>query len=57
MILKYNQMNLKIVFTLYRYDEFLEDASKYGVKKGFSIGLGMGFFQTVIFSNYSLALW
>ena len=48
---------IKKIFFVYRYNKHLECAFKNGVRKGFSVGLGMGAFQTVIYSNYGLALW
>ncbi|XP_078355076.1 ATP-dependent translocase ABCB1-like, partial [Oculina patagonica] len=40
-----------------RYSSHLAEARDFGVKKGFMTGLGMGFFQVIIYSSYALAFW
>ncbi|CAB4018377.1 Multidrug resistance 1, partial [Paramuricea clavata] len=39
------------------YESKLDDAEKYGVKKGFGTGVGMGCFQLVNYINYALSFW
>ncbi|CAB4029963.1 multidrug resistance 1-like isoform X1 [Paramuricea clavata] len=40
-----------------KYDVHLVNAAKFGVSKGFGVGIGMGIFQMVILGNYALSLW
>ncbi|KAG2231879.1 hypothetical protein INT48_006071 [Thamnidium elegans] len=40
-----------------RYDVKLEDASRVGVKRAFSTGIGFGTFMFLQFSGFGLALW
>ncbi|XP_041365768.1 ATP-dependent translocase ABCB1-like isoform X2 [Gigantopelta aegis] len=40
-----------------RYTENLKDAKSYGIKKGFSTGLSMGFVWLIIFCSYALGFW
>ncbi|XP_046862109.1 ATP-dependent translocase ABCB1-like isoform X2 [Xenia sp. Carnegie-2017] len=39
------------------YEENLATASKFGEKKGIGLGIGMGLFQLVLYSNIALSLW
>jgi hypothetical protein len=48
---------LYCVFHLFSYESKLDDAAKYGVKKGFGTGVGMGCFQLVNYINYALSFW
>ncbi|KAL9972823.1 hypothetical protein ACROYT_G019202 [Oculina patagonica] len=40
-----------------RYTSHLGDAKDFGTKKGLMSGLGMGFFQVIMFGSYALAFW
>jgi len=40
-----------------RYSSHLGDARDFGIKKGVMSGLGMGFFQLIMFGSYALAFW
>jgi hypothetical protein len=48
---------LYCVFHLFSYESKLDDAAKYGIKKGFGTGVGMGCFQFVNYINYALSFW
>lgn len=48
---------LTIDFVSYSYEENLATASKFGEKKGIGLGIGMGLFQLVLYSNMALSLW
>ncbi|XP_028416784.1 multidrug resistance protein 1-like isoform X1 [Dendronephthya gigantea] len=39
------------------YESKLDDAAKYGIKKGLGTGIGMGCFQMVNYINYALSFW
>lgn len=41
----------------HRYKENLGEAKAFGIKKGFSNGLSMGFVWMVIFGSYALGFW
>lgn len=41
----------------YRYSSCLGEARDFGIKKGVMSGLGMGFFQIMMFGSYALAFW
>ena len=45
------------IFVSSRYSSHLGDAQAFGIKKGVMSGLGMGFFQVVMFGSYALAFW
>ncbi|CEP14310.1 hypothetical protein [Parasitella parasitica] len=40
-----------------RYDEKLEEACQYGIKRGVSLGLGFAAFMFFLFCTFGLALW
>ncbi|PFX21918.1 Multidrug resistance protein 1 [Stylophora pistillata] len=40
-----------------RYSSLLKEARDFGIKRGFMTGLGIGFFQLVIYGSYALAFW
>ena len=40
-----------------RYGENLIEAKSFGIKKGFSTGVGMGLMWFIIFGSYALAFW
>ncbi|KAK4510318.1 RNA-dependent ATPase [Mucor velutinosus] len=40
-----------------RYDEKLEEACQFGIKRGVSLGLGFATFMFILFCTYGLALW
>lgn len=42
---------------LSRYSSLLKEARDFGIKKGLMTGLGIGFFQLVIYGSYALAFW
>lgn len=46
-----------LVLLCFRYDDHLSIAAKFGMNKGFGIGVGMAIFQVVVLSNYALSLW
>ena len=46
-----------LCFPSARYSSHLGDAQTYGIKKGVMSGLGMGFFQLIMFGSYALAFW
>ena len=48
---------LIILLSSFRYDVHLSDAAKFGVDKGFGMGVGMAIFQVVMLANYGLSLW
>jgi len=45
------------IFVSFRYSSRLGEAQAFGIKKGVMSGLGMGFFQLIIFGSYALAFW
>ena len=46
-----------ILCILFSYESKLDDAAKYGIKKGFGTGVGIGCFQLVNYINYALSFW
>ena len=51
------QVYLFVFLTIYRYGQYLGEASNFGVKKGLAMGCGMAFLQLVVFASYTLAFW
>lgn len=48
---------LNFCVKLSRYSSLLKEARDFGIKKGLMTGLGIGFFQLVIYGSYALAFW
>ena len=44
-------------FSNFRYSSCLGEARDFGVKMGVFMGLGIGFFQIIIYGSYALAFW
>jgi hypothetical protein len=46
-----------IISFRFRYDIHLTKSCKFGINKGFGIGIGMGIFQVTTLGNYAFSLW